>query len=224
MTTAAPTFTSIPINKTGSYQNRPTQSPPITPTSSNSSSTLEKGKGRDLTSVYTSQQKYGSLGSTAPYFDTLADSRPVTPSQTTIGSSDNDEGLYLLWTQQLLRERGFAPSPCTPDEYNNGKNNDDDDDDDSSVSDMSSISSGEDDDDEEEDEEYSKLRQYVAEQRKLFSPTPSSIYAYSHRDSMVSRYSNPAESTIAVEEEERNENAPRSSVSAFLRSFFSLCL
>lgn len=186
---------------------------------------------------YTSQ-KYGSLGSSAPYFgrvyawyncfmqsylqfeiETLGDSRPVTPSQTTIGSNDNDEGLYLLWTQQLLRERGFAPSPCTPDEYNNGKR---DDDDDSSISDMSSISSGE--EDEEDEGDYLKIRQYVAEQRKLFSPTPSSIYAYSHRDSMVSRYSNPAESTIAVEEEEHNENAPRGSISTFLRSFFSLCL
>ncbi|CAO3620985.1 unnamed protein product [Mucor hiemalis] len=218
--TTTATFTSVPIYKTGSYQNRTTQSPP-TPTSSNSSSTLEKGKGRDLTSVqipYTSQ-KYGSLGSSAPYFETLGDSRPVTPSQTTIGSNDNDEGLYLLWTQQLLRERGFAPSPCTPDEYNNGKR---DDDDDSSISDMSSISSGE--EDEEDEGDYLKIRQYVAEQRKLFSPTPSSIYAYIHRDSMVSRYSNPAESTIAVEEEEHNENAPRGSISTFLRSFFSLCL
>jgi hypothetical protein len=30
---------------------------------------------------------------------------------TTISPNDDDEGLYLLWTHQLLKERGYEPSP-----------------------------------------------------------------------------------------------------------------
>ncbi|KAI9494318.1 hypothetical protein BDB00DRAFT_818700 [Zychaea mexicana] len=37
---------------------------------------------------------------------------PPTPPHTTVSPNDNDEGLYLLWTHQLLRERGFKPPPC----------------------------------------------------------------------------------------------------------------
>lgn len=50
----------------------------------------------------------------------------------TISPNDDDEGLYLLWTHQLLRERGYKPSSCNA--------NDDDDDNesvDSSISDLS---------------------------------------------------------------------------------------
>lgn len=52
----------------------------------------------------------------------------------TISPNDDDEGLYLLWTHQLLRERGYKPSSCK-------LNEDDDDDDcysiDSSITDLS---------------------------------------------------------------------------------------
>ncbi|KAI8334821.1 hypothetical protein BC941DRAFT_515557 [Chlamydoabsidia padenii] len=59
-------------------------------------------------------------------------SAPPTPLHTTIGS---DEGLYLLWTQQLLREQGYRPYSCRQDDTD-----DDDDDDESSQSDTSIIS------------------------------------------------------------------------------------
>ena len=143
------------------------------------------------------------------YLESLSGSRPVTPSQTTISPDDNDEGLYLLWTHQLLRERGFTPSSCAPDEYARDEHQDDD----SSVSDMSSVSSGE---EEEDDEEESvNIEHYIAEQRKLFSPAPSS-YAYSHRDSMVSRYSN---TPVAVERPQQ-----KTGITAFFQSCFSSCL
>lgn len=55
------------------------------------------------------------------------------PAASTISPNDDDEGLYLLWTHQLLRERGYKPASC--------KLNDDDDDDcysiDSSITDLS---------------------------------------------------------------------------------------
>lgn len=37
---------------------------------------------------------------------------PPTPPHTTVSPNDNDEGLYLLWTHQLLRERGYKPASC----------------------------------------------------------------------------------------------------------------
>ncbi|CDH57917.1 predicted protein [Lichtheimia corymbifera JMRC:FSU:9682] len=52
---------------------------------------------------------------TADYFFSM----PATPPHTTVSPNDNDEGLYLLWTHQLLRERGYEP----------GRLGDDDDDD-----------------------------------------------------------------------------------------------
>ncbi|KAI8099139.1 uncharacterized protein BX664DRAFT_320493 [Halteromyces radiatus] len=42
--------------------------------------------------------------------DTSIDEAPPTPPHTTISPNDDDEGLYLLWTHQLLREQGFRPS------------------------------------------------------------------------------------------------------------------
>jgi hypothetical protein len=35
---------------------------------------------------------------------------PPTPPHTTITPNDNDEGIYLLWTQHMLRQKGFRPS------------------------------------------------------------------------------------------------------------------
>ncbi|KAL0073990.1 hypothetical protein J3Q64DRAFT_1426891 [Phycomyces blakesleeanus] len=74
--------------------------------------------------------------------DRKEDITPATPTHTTISPNDDDEGLYLLWTHQLLREHGFKPSSCRTstlqgdDDTRSGNNDDDDDDiasDDSSV-------------------------------------------------------------------------------------------
>ncbi|KAG1157271.1 hypothetical protein G6F37_006850 [Rhizopus arrhizus] len=97
-----------------------------------------------------SNPTYGSL-------NTLSQS-----NLTTTASPDDNEGLYLLWTHQLLRERGFIPSPCLL--------NDEEEDDDS----ISSLS---------EDEE---------EQRQiLFYPQTISSYEpiYSYQTSMASHHS-----------------------------------
>ncbi|CAO3666888.1 unnamed protein product [Rhizopus stolonifer] len=57
---------------------------------------------------------YGSLGTTGSHVDL---------TRQTTASPDDHEGLYLLWTHQLLRERGLVKE---------GKDSDDDDDDDDS--------------------------------------------------------------------------------------------
>lgn len=122
----------------------------------------------------------------------------------------------MLWTQELLRERGFAST----DDYTKKDQNDDDD---SSVSDMSSISSEE--EEEEEEEDKINIDRYIAEQRKLFSPAPSSLHAYSHRASMVSHYSsttNAAEETTA--EEHIILNASQNPILIFFHNCFSSCL
>lgn len=117
----------------------------------------------------------------------------------------------MLWTQELLRERGFTST--TAEDCTNKK---DEDDDDSSVSDMSSVSS------EEEDEDKMTIDHYIAEQRKLFSPAPSSLHAYSHRASMVSHYS----STHNAAEEPTAEvtSANQNPISIFFHNCFSSCL
>jgi hypothetical protein len=60
---------------------------------------------------------------------------PPTPPHTTITPNDNDQGIYLLWTQHMLRQKGFRPSSY--------QINDDDSDSDST---NSSLTDGEDDD------------------------------------------------------------------------------
>ncbi|KAI9030084.1 hypothetical protein CLU79DRAFT_733982 [Phycomyces nitens] len=85
---------------------------------------------------------YGSVLSTPPYLDTdhaygaygaygaheshLNLGRPSSFT-TTVGPDDNDEGLYLMWTHELLRERGFTPVSCRSevdeDEDNDDNNN-----------------------------------------------------------------------------------------------------
>ncbi|KAI9366481.1 hypothetical protein BD770DRAFT_438616 [Pilaira anomala] len=66
---------------------------------------------------------YGSLSSDFTY------SKATTPSirssaPSTVSPNDDDEGLYLLWTHQLLRERGYQPSSCklTADEEDDDDN------------------------------------------------------------------------------------------------------
>ncbi|OAD03010.1 hypothetical protein MUCCIDRAFT_183978 [Mucor lusitanicus CBS 277.49] len=61
---------------------------------------------------YATHPQYGSVFSSSSsdfnYMQTTSTS--TTPS--TISPNDDDEGLYLLWTHQLLRERGYQPSSC----------------------------------------------------------------------------------------------------------------
>lgn len=131
--------------------------------------------------------------------DSITSERPLTPSQTTIGQSDDDESLYLQWTHQLLRERGFTPSSCRPEteeDYQEAKfdyldskhlnrGSTVDGSDDSSVSDMSFSS-----DDEDEENEHD-IDHYIAEQRRLLmaSPSPSFVfYRNSPQPSMMSGY------------------------------------
>jgi hypothetical protein len=54
-------------------------------------------------------------------------------SASTISPNDDDEGLYLLWTHQLLREKGFKPSSCRLDD----EDEDDSESIDSSITDLS---------------------------------------------------------------------------------------
>ncbi|KAI8379399.1 uncharacterized protein BYT42DRAFT_325549 [Radiomyces spectabilis] len=44
------------------------------------------------------------------------DQVPSTPPYSTISPNDDDEGLYLLWTHQILREQGYRPASCRPDD------------------------------------------------------------------------------------------------------------
>ncbi|CAO3593837.1 unnamed protein product [Absidia cylindrospora] len=87
---------------------------------------------------------YGSFSFLQKPFsdDSLSlDEAPPTPPHTTINPNDDDEGLYLLWTHQLLREHGLRPASCRTNSYqdddkyqNNNNANEEDDDEDSSQS------------------------------------------------------------------------------------------
>lgn len=57
---------------------------------------------------------------TADYFFSM----PATPPHTTVSPNDNDEGLYLLWTHQLLRERGYEPERLIDDDDDNDADQD----------------------------------------------------------------------------------------------------
>ncbi|CAO3642901.1 unnamed protein product [Mucor hiemalis] len=73
---------------------------------------------------------YGSLSTDFTY--SRASSPLVSSSAaSTISPNDDDEGLYLLWTHQLLRERGYKPSSC------NANEDDDNESVDSSISNLS---------------------------------------------------------------------------------------
>ncbi|KAI9285185.1 hypothetical protein BC943DRAFT_50653 [Umbelopsis sp. AD052] len=74
---------------------------------------------------------------------------PPTPPHTTITPNDNDEGIYLLWTQHMLRQKGFRPSS-----YNI---NDDDSDSDSTNSSLT-----DDDDVVEDDRPFPTMPSYQA--------------------------------------------------------------
>ncbi|PHZ12681.1 uncharacterized protein RHIMIDRAFT_282942, partial [Rhizopus microsporus ATCC 52813] len=132
---------------------------------------------------------YGSIGS----------SSRIEGMQTTVSSND-DEGLYLLWTHQLLRERGFVPSPCWLNEEDYTDDTHIIDDDDSSVSG-------------DEEDPYEK-------KRRLFSPTVSSghnEHLYSYQSSLMSQNSIPSYMSQHRQEEQEEEQGH-----AF-RGIFSTC-
>ncbi|KAJ8657364.1 hypothetical protein O0I10_006918 [Lichtheimia ornata] len=98
------------------------QQRPPTPAPSSSAASQVDGLRLSL------PKAYGSFMSTAwgsevdPMMVPSDHSVPSTPPHTTVSENDNEEGLYLLWTHQILRDRGMAPHSC------NGEVNDSDDD------------------------------------------------------------------------------------------------
>ncbi|KAI8645168.1 hypothetical protein BD408DRAFT_412368 [Parasitella parasitica] len=209
---------SVPIHHSKNLFVNYSHLPPTPSSSSSVSSYIDNthGKARDLPlKIPGSQQKYGSLSTSTPYLESLGTiERPLTPSQTTISPNDDDEGLYLLWTQQLLREKGFTPSSCRPDleDYMEKQDNtpssstslEDDNgcDDDSSVSDMSFSS-----DDDMEDGEDDDNDRYIAEQRKLLLNSPAPSAFRSHQPSLISRYSTNNYAAEVTEDDHRNADA-----------------
>lgn len=147
------------------------------PFSSSSCNAVFNEKARDI-GFKIPDQNYGSLGNT-PSLD-LEVNRRRDSVCTTVGMDDNDEGLYLISTHQLLREKGYAPVSFSRDLeeiYSEAKDKRKKlDDDESSISDMSS---------DEDDDENSHYEQ----RRKLFSPGTSSLdfTSYSYQASMTSR-------------------------------------
>ncbi|OAD68247.1 hypothetical protein PHYBLDRAFT_173255 [Phycomyces blakesleeanus NRRL 1555(-)] len=98
---------------------------PPTPSSSSLSISSPRGilpNSKTVTpSNKTHIQTYGSVLSTPPYLDTEhvygaheshLNLEHASSYTTTVGQDNNDEGLYLMWTHELLRERGFTPISC----------------------------------------------------------------------------------------------------------------
>ncbi|CAO3635563.1 unnamed protein product [Cunninghamella echinulata] len=101
---------------------------PPTPTSSYCRSFISRDDSTKLTCINTdnsmeridrssskllSTRNYGSFISIPPLSEdnlSLHSATPSTPSHTTINPNEDDESLYLLWAQQLLREQGIRPS------------------------------------------------------------------------------------------------------------------
>jgi hypothetical protein len=52
------------------------------------------------------------------------DYTPPTPPHTTITPNENDEGIYLSWTQHMLRQQGFRPSSYNNDHGDSGSDSD----------------------------------------------------------------------------------------------------
>ncbi|CAO3640706.1 unnamed protein product [Cunninghamella blakesleeana] len=105
--------------------------------SMNTDNSMEK-VDRSTTSNLLSTRNYGSFISIPPLSEdnlSLNSVAPSTPSHTTINPDEDDEGLYLLWTQQLLREQGLRPSSFRTKSFQY-----DDDDDFSDESSLSNIS------------------------------------------------------------------------------------
>lgn len=102
----------------------------------------------------------------------------------------------MLWTKQLLKERGIGSDE-----------EEKEDDDDSSVSDMSST-----DEEEEEDHAAQVVKQLVS--------LPS--YAYSHRDSIASRASFMTTATERISEPQPQPQ--QNPISLFFHQCFSSCL
>ncbi|SAM05934.1 hypothetical protein [Absidia glauca] len=57
-------------------------------------------------------RSYGAMLTSKHSFSSSSSSNfPTRKSSTQISPNDDDQSLYLLWTHQLLVERGFTPSP-----------------------------------------------------------------------------------------------------------------
>ncbi|KAI8581692.1 hypothetical protein K450DRAFT_230745 [Umbelopsis ramanniana AG] len=87
---------SKPISPSLEYKASPRDNAPMFPSSKLSYGSIPGAAASDRQSV-------GSLVEDDQY-------TPPTPPHTTIAPNDNDEGIYLLWTQHMLRQKGFRPS------------------------------------------------------------------------------------------------------------------
>ena len=174
---------------------------------------------------------------TADYFFSM----PATPPHTTVSPNDNDEGLYLLWTHQLLRERGYEP----------GRLDDDDDDEQEDEQDNEHNSRGiqvkpstndtimhdmDNDEEEERDSDVesksssdSSLTERSIISGSLVATTPDlRLYSTFDDQSIRRRYSysyKPSMSTSSFYASHRQEEEEQgsSSFSRFLKSCFSSC-
>ncbi|ORX57521.1 hypothetical protein DM01DRAFT_1334131 [Hesseltinella vesiculosa] len=101
-------------------------------------STLFSRSDRLASSKVFSRQ-YGSFLNMPIADDTISfEEAPPTPPTTTINPNDDDEGLYLLWTSQILRDHGIRPASLRTHSFQD-VDEDDDDDDESSQSSFASI-------------------------------------------------------------------------------------
>lgn len=162
---------------------------------------------------------------------------PATPPHTTVSPNDNDEGLYLLWTHQLLRERGYEPGRLGDDdddqednEHNNNQvkrptedaimhdiDTDDHDEDEAHDSDLDSKSSSD-----------SSLTENSIISGSLVATTPDlRLYSTFDDQSIRRRYSysyKPSMSTSSFYASHRQEEEEQgSSFSRFFKSCFSSC-
>ncbi|KAI8069680.1 hypothetical protein BC940DRAFT_297279 [Gongronella butleri] len=102
-------------------------------------STVFSRSDRLLASKAQQSRQYGSFMTMPISDDTISfQEAPPTPPTTTISPNDDDEGLYLLWTHQILRDHGLRPSSCRTSSFERLADDDDDDDDDSSQSSFTS--------------------------------------------------------------------------------------
>ncbi|KAI8642518.1 hypothetical protein BD408DRAFT_416363 [Parasitella parasitica] len=108
--------TSSPKRHTSPYQ------PELPPTPSSSAfSFLANDSKESIEHLDTTSNRLPNT--THPHYGALPASSDIncmqtslTSTATTISPNDDDEGLYLLWTHQLLRERGYQPSSCKVDD------------------------------------------------------------------------------------------------------------
>ncbi|KAI8138712.1 hypothetical protein BJV82DRAFT_630250 [Fennellomyces sp. T-0311] len=111
-----------PVKSTDRPSSYAYQSLPPTPSSSAQSFILTTHEQQETNEkplrLSLPKSNYGALSLTWPQSPTTDSmmtsdhSVPSTPPHTTVGPDDDEEGLYLAWTHQLLREHGFRPQSC----------------------------------------------------------------------------------------------------------------